>query len=358
MTAFYARRSVLTGLACATLVVAARPSVAPSLAEGRGDKGPDLQLLRRLGRPPARIRLHGRRRRERRHEPDQGASRHSAGARVLPHGRGRRIRIEGYVPADAMKRLLAEGPDARDSLFPACRSARPAWRWRAPRPKRTMWCSSGTASAPRSPDTRARARSENPTPASKRCGGRAVASKTDTFDDAVAFVPRRGRHGDRLALPHRRWPASGTRRLRAVPGAPAAGRVSSIDNRKVARLAKLAGRPRDEGRRRGDAREVGRPRRGGTASLHAARGHAGRTALRARLRRLDRGHSRDRTAMTQALVIALPGDEDFADGHRTSASPRGSSTPSRTCTSCRSAFSSRHGGRGRFGSRFRSAAPI
>ena len=31
MTAFYARRSVLTGLACATLVVAARPSVARAL---------------------------------------------------------------------------------------------------------------------------------------------------------------------------------------------------------------------------------------------------------------------------------------------------------------------------------------
>lgn len=31
--------------------------------------------------------------------------------------------------------------------------------------------------------------------------------------------------------------------MRAVPGAPAAGRVSSIDNRKVARLAKLAGAP-------------------------------------------------------------------------------------------------------------------
>lgn len=118
MTAFYARRSVLTGLACATLVVAARPSVARALPKVVVTKDPTCSCcggwvdhLRESGfmadvvesadmnRIKARLGI-----------PQELASCHTAEVAGYV--------IEGYVPADAMKRLLAEGPDAKGLAVP------------------------------------------------------------------------------------------------------------------------------------------------------------------------------------------------------------------------------------------------
>ena len=48
--------------------------------------------------------------------------------------------VEGHVPAAAIRRLLAERPDATGWPFPECLPARPAWIFRASIPSR-MKCS-------------------------------------------------------------------------------------------------------------------------------------------------------------------------------------------------------------------------
>lgn len=58
--------------------------------------------------------------------------------------------IEGHVPADAVKRLLAEKPAAIGLSVPGCRSARPAWRGEHPKP--TRLCCSASKTGVSSPD--------------------------------------------------------------------------------------------------------------------------------------------------------------------------------------------------------------
>ncbi len=55
--------------------------------------------------------------------------------------------IEGHLPACAIKRFWRRSRKASASLFPACRSVRPAWRSRASSPIRTTWSSSERRSA-------------------------------------------------------------------------------------------------------------------------------------------------------------------------------------------------------------------
>ena len=46
--------------------------------------------------------------------------------------------IEGHVPVEDIRRLLAERPNARGLAAPACRWVRPAWKWA--RPNAMTWC--------------------------------------------------------------------------------------------------------------------------------------------------------------------------------------------------------------------------
>jgi hypothetical protein len=118
MTEFNSRRSVLTGLACATLTVAARPSAAQALPKVFVTKDPTCSCcggwvdhLRAFGftadvvesadinRIKARLGI-----------PQELASCHTAEVAGYV--------IEGHVPADAIKRLLAERPNAKGLAVP------------------------------------------------------------------------------------------------------------------------------------------------------------------------------------------------------------------------------------------------
>jgi hypothetical protein len=119
MAASNTRRSVLMGVACATLAVAARPSAAQALPKVVVTKDPTCSCcggwvdhLRASGftaeviesadlnRVKARLGI-----------PQELASCHTAEVAGYV--------IEGHVPADAIKRLLAERPAAKGLAVPA-----------------------------------------------------------------------------------------------------------------------------------------------------------------------------------------------------------------------------------------------
>ena len=108
-----------------------------------GDQGPVLRLLPRLDGARARGRISHRGRRVGERRSPQGAPRRAARSRRLPHRRGRRLRgrracAGGGDPAPAR----GTAGRHRRLRFPACRSARRAWRWRARRRRSTRSCCS------------------------------------------------------------------------------------------------------------------------------------------------------------------------------------------------------------------------
>ena len=110
------RRAFAAGLAGAALASPLRAS--RGFAEGGGHQGSELRLLLRLGGPSEAGRLPGRDGRDRRDQPREDTPRRAQALAACHTGEVGGYVIEGHVPAPAIKRLLAEKPQATGLAVP------------------------------------------------------------------------------------------------------------------------------------------------------------------------------------------------------------------------------------------------
>ena len=157
------RRSLVIGLAACALLAYSRPVASAGSSQDRRQQGSDLRLLHRLGRAPARRRASPveviETPRDQRGEDALRRAPTTSPPATPP--RSAATCMEGHVPAAEVKRLLAERPTGQGPRRrPACRWARPAWRWTAWRRRPTRSSCSGRRAGRPSPATRAPACSE------------------------------------------------------------------------------------------------------------------------------------------------------------------------------------------------------